>query len=493
MKILMIYPEFPVTYWSFKHVLKIISKKATEPPLGLITVSSMLPEKWERKLIDMNIKKLKDKDIKWADMVFIGCMSIQKESFKKAVKRCNDLGVKVVAGGPMVTERVEDYSGIDHFILNEAEITLPPFLEDLSKGEAKKIYSTKDFADIDTTPIPDWSLLEMKHYVLMDLQYSRGCPFNCEFCSITALLGRKPRMKSAARFISELDSLHDAGWRGDVFVVDDNFIGNKHILKKEMLPALTAWQETHFYPFNLTSEVSINLADDEELMNGMSAAGFSGCFVGIETPEDGSLDECGKSQNRGRDMIESVKILQRKGFKVSGGFIVGFDSDNKGTFEKQFNFIQQSGIVSAMVGLLNAPYGTLLYKRLESENRIIKGFSGDNTDGSLNFVSKMDPAFLRNGYRKLIRKIYSPQKYFERIKTFLSEYEIPNIKLQRESKSDLKTVLKVVFRLGFFQSRGKLYFWKLLSHTIRNYPEKLAVAMTMAVYGLHFRKIADSV
>jgi len=493
MKILLIYPEFPVTYWSFKHVLKLISKRATEPPLGLITVSSMLPEKWEKRLVDMNIRKLRDRDLLWADMVFISGMSVQRASFEAAVLRCNALGVKVVAGGPMVTGRHEDFSGIDHFVLNEAEITLPQFLDDLAEGKAGKVYSATGFADVETTPAPDWSLLEMKHYVTMDLQYSRGCPFNCDFCNITALFGHRPRMKSASRFIAELDSLHSAGWRGSVFIVDDNFIGNKRILKTELLPALISWQKEHSFPFSFNTEVSINLADDEELMDGMSAAGFDSCFVGIETPEDIGLDECGKMQNRGRDMVASVKILQRKGFKVAGGFIVGFDSDNDTIFEKQYNFIQKSGIVSAMVGLLNAPYGTPLYKRLDKENRIIKGISGDNTDGSLNFVSRMDSDFLRFGYRKLVQKIYSPGTYFDRIKTFLSEYRMPQVRLNSDWRSDFKTAVKVILRLGFFQSRGKWYFWKLLGHTMMNCPEKITIALTMAVYGLHFRKIADSI
>ncbi len=491
MKILFVYPEFPVTHWNFKHVLRLISKKATEPPLGLITVSAMLPEDWERKLVDMNIGKLKDNDIKWADMVFISGMIIQKKSFDQTVERCKNLGVRVVAGGPMVTEQPENYPEPDHLILNEAENSLQPFIEDLAAGNPKRVYSSDVFPDITETPIPDWSLLDLKHYVTMDLQYSRGCPFNCEFCSITALFGRRPRVKSAGQFMAELDSLYNAGWRSSVFIVDDNFIGNKKYLKDEMLPELISWQKAHNYPFSFNTEVSVNLADDEELMDLMAESGFTACFVGIETPDDSSLAECGKTQNRGRNMIDSVKRMQRRGFNVSAGFIVGFDSDTEDIFQRQFDFIQKSGIVNAMVGLLNAPYGTRLYKRLESEQRLVMGMTGDNTDGSLNFIPKMNPDFLISNYKKLVKKIYSPGHYLERVKTFLSEFRLSDIKFDRSRKNMLKTGVNVVLRLGFFQSRGKSSFWKLLRDTIRTSPEKVTTAVTLAVYGLHFRKVAD--
>ena len=492
MNILLVYPEFPVTHWNFRYVLSLVSKKAVEPPLGLLTVASMLPGSWNKKLVDMNVSKLCDGDIKWADMVFISGMDIQRKSFDKAVLRCKKLGAEIVAGGPMVTEFPDSFESIDYLILNEAEITLPQFLNDLSDGNPKRIYSTEEFPDLKSTPVPDWSLINLKHYATMDLQYSRGCPFDCEFCSITALFGRRPRVKTTEQFLSELTALNEAGWQGSVFIVDDNFIGNKKILKTEFLPALVQWQEEHGYPFFLNTEVSINLSDDEELMDLMVKAGFTACFVGIETPEDESLQECGKTQNRGRNMIDSVKALQRKGLNVSAGFIIGFDNDDENIFQKQFNFIQKSGIVNAMIGLLNAPYGTRLYRRLKSENRILEEFTGNNIDGSMNFIPKMNSEKLIDNYKKLVKKIYSPENYFKRLTTFLREYKLPDIKFKKDERSKLGVVVKVLLKLGLFQSKGKALFWKLLRDTIKTCPEKSSIAVTQSVYGLHFRKVADS-
>ena len=444
MNVLFIYPEFPVTHWNFKHVLKLISKKATEPPLGLMTVSSLLPKDWNRKLIDMNVSKLKNRDLIWADLVFLSGMIVQKASFIETAERCSKLGVKVIAGGPMVTQNHLDFPFIDHFILGEAEDIIEIFLQDLKSCNLKKVYRCPDFPDIRTTPLPDWDLINMSNYSTMDIQYSRGCPFDCEFCSITSLFGHKPRIKPPLQFIEELDSLYTSGWRGNVFIVDDNFIGNKNILKTELLPALIKWQIKMNFPFEFNTEVSVNLSDDEELMDMMAESGFTACFVGIETPSEKGLAECGKNQNRSRNLTESVKIMQRKGFNVSGGFIIGFDSDEDDIFNRQFDFIQKSGIVNAMVGLLNAPYGTKLYKRLAAENRILKGSTGNNTDGSLNFRTKMNPVKLMKNYEILVKKIYSPKYYFERVRIFLSEYKIPEIKFNLHRKRKIITALKAV-------------------------------------------------
>ncbi len=493
MKVLLIYPEFPPTFWSFKYVLQFIAKKASEPPLGLLTVAAMLPEAWEKKLVNLNTGKLTKTDIQWADLVFISGMDIQRKSFERAIEKCNESGVKVAAGGPMVTEDHESFSGVDYFILNEAELTLSRFIEDLQNGCPSKVYASSEFADLSKTPSPDWSLLKMKNYASMDIQYSRGCPFNCDFCSITALFGHKPRVKETSQFINELDSLYESGWRGSVFIVDDNFIGNKKRLKEDMLPALIAWQKAAKYPFTFTTEVSINLSDDEMLMDLMTQAGFHSCFVGIESPEDQSLNECGKIQNQKRDLVESVKTMQRNGFNVMGGFIVGFDSDPDDIFEKQANFIKKSGIVTAMVGLLNAPLGTRLYRRLEADNRILNEFTGDNTDGSLNFIPRMNVNRLKDGYKNLVNTIYSPKVYFERIKMFLFEYRTPEVPVNNTSFYDLRTLFLTVFRLGVFRKNGKRYFWKLFGHTLRNYPNKIGIALTMAVYGYHFQKVADSI
>jgi len=355
MKILFVYPRYPDTFWSFKHALKFVSKKASFPPLGALTVAAMLPAPWEKKLIDMNVTPLNDKDIQWADYVFISAMVVQKESTQLVIQRCNNLGVKVVVGGPLFTTEPGAFEGVDHFILNEAEVTLPLFLADLEKGNPQRIYSTDIHPAITNTPVPMWSLIKMNQYSSMNLQYSRGCPFNCEFCDITFLDGRNPRTKDREQVLKEMDSLYGSGWRGDLFFVDDNFIGNKNKLKEEILPAIINWMQKKKHPFNLFTEVSVNLADDEELMQLMVQAGFSKVFVGIESPNEASLSECDKKQNTRRDLITTVKTLQNHGFEVMGGFIVGFDNDTPAIFKSQINFIQKSGIVTAMVGLLNLP------------------------------------------------------------------------------------------------------------------------------------------
>ena len=422
MKILMVYPQYPDTFWSFKHALKFISKKASFPPLGLLTVAAMLPGEWEKRLVDMNITALSDEDIRWADYVFVSAMVVQRESAVEIINRCRRLGAKLVAGGPLFTTCHDEFEGVDHFVLGEAEVTLKPFIEDVKRGELRHIYTSDEWPDICHTPIPDWSLIKMKNYSSMNLQYSRGCPFDCEFCDIIVLNGHRPRTKSPAQVLAEMESLYSHGWRGGVFVVDDNFIGNRRKLKAEVLPAMIGWMQQKKYPFVLLTEASINLADDDELMRLMVKAGFDTVFVGIETPNEKSLAECNKLPNKGRDMGVKVRKMQNYGLQVQGGFIVGFDSDPLSIFKSQINFIQKSGIVTAMVGLLNAPRGTRLYQRLKRENRLLGTSTGDNTDCSLNFIPKMNRETLIAGYKHILKTIYSPGGYYERVKTFLKEY-----------------------------------------------------------------------
>lgn len=492
MKILFVYPETPATYWSFKDALKFVSKKAAEPPLGLITVAAMLPEEWHKKLIDMNVSKLSDKDLLWADYVFIGAMNVHINSFREIVRRCNKLGIKVVAGGPLPTTQYKDLLGVDHFILNEAEITLPLFLEDLKNGNPKPVYTSNEFPDISSTPVPLFELLEIKKYASMSVQYSRGCPYDCEFCSITMLNGRKPRTKSAKQFITELNRLSELGYKGAISVVDDNFIGNKRKLKVEFLPELIKWSKENNYLFNFITEVSINLADDDELMNLMIEAGFNSVFVGIETPNNESLAECGKTQNLRRNLVDSIKKLQRAGFIVSGGFIVGFDNDTEKVFDEQIQFIQQSGITNAMVGLLNAPTGTKLYNRMKAEGRLLDMFSGNNMDASINFIPKMNYKVLIRGYSNLLHTIYSQSEYFKRVNEFLKQYRVPKWQTSKISIREIKAFLRLLWLLGIAE-KDKKYFWKLLFLTIFKYPKKFTTSMTLAVYGYHFRRVISTV
>lgn len=492
MKVLLVYPEIPATFWSFKDALNFISKKSAEPPLGLLTVAALLPEEWEKKLIDINVTKLEDHHLRWADYVFLSGMNIQIKSFKEVVRRCNQLGVKIVAGGPLCTTQYKDFLGIDHFVLNEAEITLPQFLNDLQNGTPKYVYRSDEFPDISLAPVPMWELLDKKKYASMSIQCSRGCPYDCEFCSITMLNGRKPRTKSKEQFLNELSVLYNQGWRGGVSIVDDNFIGNKRKLKSEILPAMIEWSKERKYPFNFITEVSVNLADDEELTNLMVEAGIVSIFIGIETPNDDSLVECGKSQNLRRNLLDSIKFLQRRGMIVSAGFIVGFDNDRQNIFEQQINFIQKSGIASAMVGLLNAPTGTKLFKRLKDENRLLDIFSGNNMDGSINFIPKMNYSDLIKGYSKILNTIYSQKEYYQRVKQFLSEYKIPSWQSAMPKFNEMIAFIKLVYRLGVME-KGKKYFWKLLALSLISHPRKFPLAMTFAVYGFHFRKVAASV
>jgi len=489
MKILLVYPKYPETFWSFKHALKFIFKKATYPPLGLLSVASMIPKEWEKKLVDMNVMTLNDKDLKWADFVFISAISIQKESVKEIIARCPKMGAKIVAGGPLFTSSYDEFEEVDHLVLNEAEITLPPFLEDLKNGCAKHIYTSNQWADIKKTPIPLWEPVNMKRYASMNIQYSRGCPFNCEFCDITLLYGHIPRTKDKDQVVAELESLYSQDWRGEVFFVDDNFIGNKNKLKKEVLPAIAKWMEQRRRPFSFITQASINLSDDEELMQLMVQAGFNTVFVGIETPNEESLYECSKFQNKNRDLIACVKKIQNFGLQVQGGFIVGFDNDPLSIFETQIKFIQKSGIVTAMVGLLNALRGTRLHQRLEKENRLLKDISGDNTDCSINFIPKMRYKTLIDGYKKILKTIYSPDYYYERVRGFLKNYK-PLQKGKRFRFSYLVAFFISILFLGIIE-KERFHYWRLFFETMFTRPRLFPLAITLTIYGFHFRKVFE--
>ncbi len=489
--ILMVYPKSPSTFWSFKNALRFISKHSAEPPLGLLTVAAMLPPAWKIKLIDLNIRALNDKHILWADYVFMSGMNIHRASFKEVVHQCNRLGKPVIAGGPMVTGEHNAFLGVDHFVIGEAEGVVDELVSDLENNRLKRIYQSTGYPDIRKTPVPRWELLEMKKYATMSVQYSRGCPFDCEFCSITFLNGRKPRTKDTEQFIAELQALYDVGWRGGVFIVDDNFIGNIKKLKTDLLPGLGDWSESHRYPFHFITEASVNLAADDTLIAQMVRAGFNSVFLGIETPEEESLSGCGKKQNLRMNMVESVEKLHRAGIMVSGGFIVGFDQDRSDIFERQIQFIKNSRIVTAMVGLLNAPSGTRLFKRLKQENRLLDSMSGDNMDGSMNFIPKMDYKLLIQGYHKILTTIYSPKNYYQRVRSFIAEYRMPIEHMTRISWAQIMALLRSFWILGI-RERGRKYFWNLLGFTLIKYPKKFALAVTLAVYGYHFRQVVKS-
>jgi radical SAM superfamily enzyme YgiQ (UPF0313 family) len=489
-KVLMLYPEFPDTFWSFKHALKFVHKRAALPPLGLLTVAAMLPAAWEKRLIDLNVATLRDADLAWADLVLVSGMIAQRDAARALIARCKAAGKTVLAGGPLFTSEHAEFPDVDHFILNEAEVTLPEFLRDLAAGHPRRLYTTTTLPGLLETPVPLWHLADLRRYGSMCLQYSRGCPFDCEFCDVTAKFGHRSRTKSSAQVIAELDALAAAGWRGPVFFVDDNFIGNKRKLREELLPALVKWQGSQRRHLTFYTEASINLADDEPLTHAMVAAGFDAVFIGIETPEEAGLAECNKRQNRNRDMLDDIRRLQRAGLEVQGGFIVGFDCDTLSIFRRQLEFIQSSGIVTAMVGMLTALPGTKLFERLGREGRLLGPSSGNNSDGTTNFLPRMDLQALRDGYRNLIAGIYAPRPYYQRVRTFLREFHPPQI----TTRFDVKTIaafMRSAVGLGVI-GRERFQYWRLLTWTLFRRPQLLPVAVKLAIYGHHFRRCADA-
>ncbi len=489
MNILLVYPQTPPTFWSFQHVLHFASKRAAFPPLGLLTVAAMLPREWSLKLTDTNVSPLEDRDIQWADYVMISGMLIHKESVNEIVAQCAVFGKRVIAGGPLFTTGYKDFPQIPHFVLGEAEDLMEQLIADMRVGTVRHTYETTVRPELSQTPVPRWDLVNPRHYVTMAVQFSRGCPYDCEFCDIVVMNGRVPRTKAPAQLIGELEVLRRRGWKEMVFLVDDNFIGNKN-LTKGLLRELIRWREETGADMGFFTEASVNLADDAELCELMVRAGFKKVFVGIETPEVESLQECHKSHNQGRDLVETVKILQRTGLEVMGGFIVGFDHDRTDIFLRQFEFIQRSGVVTAMVGLLNALPQTRLYHRLMKEGRIDAETTGNNTQAMMNFTPKLNREFLVNGYRDLMKKLYEPNTYYQRIRIFLEDYR-PKGPSLRLSWTDVRAFLKSFWWLGLWY-RGRVAYWKFFWTTLLVRPRKFRFAIELAIVGYHFRRVARS-
>jgi len=488
MKILLVYPQVSETFWSFKHALTVVGRKAAFPPLGALTVAAMLPESWQKKLVDINVQALEDQDILWADYVFISAMIAQKNSARQVADRCRSLGVSVVGGGPLFRAYPDDFADLDHLVYGEAESIISALVMDLEMGRPSKSYRASGFPPLDGLPVPLWDLINLNDYAAMSIQYSRGCPFNCEFCDVIVMNGRVPRLKPNEQVLAELEALCSRGWRGSVFIVDDNFIGNTTKVKS-LLRSIISWQQGRLRRMNFFTEASVNLAEDPELMDLMVQAGFNKVFLGLETPVEEGLKECGKAQNLRRSLSESVATIHRHGLAVMGGFIIGFDSDPPDVFQRQVNFIQKNGIVTAMIGLLTAIPGTRLHARLESEGRMLFNSSGDNTDvsGSLNFVTRMDRTKLIEGYRWAMNSVYSPEMYYNRILAFLRTYR-PKARFCLE-KNDLLTLVRSMWYLGIVDNKSRNYYWKLMRNAVSNYHDSFGDVVTMAIYGYHFRKL----
>ena len=488
MNVLLVYPRNPDSFWSFKHVLKFVSKKCAFPPLGLLTVAAMLPRGWNLRLVDLNVCDLNDDQIREADYVLMSGMIVHKQSAHEIAARCAALGKTVVAGGPLFTTSHKEFPEIHHFVLGEAEEVIERLVTDMQRGTLQPVYRAPGWPDVHKTPMPRWDLIDMRDYVTMPVQFSRGCPFDCEFCDIVVMNGRVPRTKEPGQLVRELEALRLAGWKDMVFIVDDNFIGHrKHA--KELLKALIAWRD-HVQPtMGFLTEASVNLADYPELCELMVEAGFRKVFLGIETPSAESLEECGKTQNRKRDLADSVTTLQRAGLEVMGGFIVGFDSDPQDIFTRQFKFIQRTGVVTAMVGLLTALPQTALYRRLAGEGRILAETCGNNTDAVLNFVTRLDRDLMISGYRDLMRRLYAPGNYYRRIQAFLRSFE-PRGPVPRLSPADVKAFLKSLWLLGVWHP-GRSRYWMLFWSTLLASPRKLPTAIELSILGYHFRKVAS--
>ena len=487
MRILLVYPSTPGTFWSFKHVLRFVSKRSSLPPLGLLTLAALLPPEWDLRLVDMNVEPLTDAEIQLADYVMISAMIVHKDAVAGLADRCAQLGKTVLAGGPLFSTGREDYPTIKHFVLGEAEEIMPRIIEDLRAGTFAHTYTAPGWPDITRSPIPRWDLINLRHYATMAVQFSRGCPFDCEFCDIPGLNGRVPRTKTPSQLVAELEQLRLRGWKDMVFVVDDNFIGNKGHAK-ELLRAVIEWRTRTRAAMGFLTEASTNLADDPELCDLMVRAGFKKVSVGIETPSVSSLEECRKLQNCHRDLVETIQILQRAGFEVMGGFIVGFDNDGKDIFKRQFEFIQRSGVVTAMVGLLIALPGTRLHRRLTLEGRLESVTTGNNTEASMNFRPKLSREFLIDGYRDLMKRLYEPRHYYARIRTFLSQQKPKGPRL-RLSRTDVEAFIKSLWLLGIWH-RGRIAYWRLFIGSLIRRPRQFPKAMELAILGYHFRRVA---
>jgi radical SAM superfamily enzyme YgiQ (UPF0313 family) len=484
---LLIYPRTPETFWSLTHALRLIGRKAASPPLGLLTVAAMLPPDWDLRLVDLNVSDISDKDLAWADFALVSGMIVQRKSALEIVARCTSAGLTVVAGGPLFAseDERERFGDVDHFVLNEAEITLPLFLSDLERGAARRVYRTDQFADLTTSPVPRWDLVDPREYASRGVQFSRGCPNNCEFCEVTQLFGHRWRTKAVSQVIAELDTIYGLGWRGVVPFVDDNFNARGEYLRDELLPALIEWRQGK-RGMNFSAQATMELADDTELLELMVRAGFDTVFIGIETMDEVNLAACHKRQNRHRDLLADIKRIQRAGLQVQAGFIVGFDNDTPSVFERMTEFIQKSGIATAMVGLLQAPVGTALYKRLDREGRIRVDLSGDNSDGTTNIVPRMGLDSLQAGYRNLLRDLYAPTNYYRRVRTFLREYRPPKANIHI-TRSHVLAVIRSFYHLSLAGSE-RWEFPGLLFWTLFRRPRALPVAVVLAIYGYHYRK-----
>jgi len=485
--VLLVYPRFPDTFWSFRYALSFQGKRAAQPPLGLMTVAALLPESWNKRLVDTNVERLRDRDLAWADVVFVSGMHVQRQDLVSIVRRCRAQGRRTVVGGPIASSVPATELEGDHVVIGEAEDIMGELARDLESHRARAVYQALERPAMEHSPLPMLHLIRMHRYSTMTVQYSRGCPFDCEFCDIIEIYGRRPRTKAVAQTLAEFDQLYTAGWRGPVFLVDDNFIGNK-VRVRELLTAMAEWQTARGFPFRFITEASLNLADDLDLLQAMKAAGFASVFLGIETPDESTLLAAHKLQNTRRDLLASIRRIQQHGIEVMGGFILGFDTDREDVFDRLVEFIQKSEIPIAMVGLLQAMPGTRLFRRLSGEGRVLHAGGGNNTGCELNFLPRMNSARLVEGYRSVLRRIYDREAYYARVRAYLSRCR-PHYQAN-VSLGNVQAMFLSMWRLGVL-GKARLVYWRFIFSAATRHRRSFGAAMTMAVMGYHFQIMTE--
>jgi radical SAM superfamily enzyme YgiQ (UPF0313 family) len=485
MNILCVYPAFPRTYWGAEYTMRFVGRKSILPPLGLLTVAALLPADWNVKLCDLNTRALDEAELRWADAVFISGMIIQREGLHEIARAARKLGKPVIAGGPYASTSPADLAGdVDCVVVGEAEGVMPELVAALLANPRKlpARLESAEKPDVSASPTPRFDLLDVGVYQSIGVQYSRGCPFNCEFCDIIEIYGRKPRAKTPEQFCRELDAVKQTGFRGSVFVVDDNFIGNRPALQA-LLKAISVWLRFHKDPFDFYTEASINLAHDDALIDAMVVAGFTQVFVGIETPSKEALRDAQKLQNVSLDLEVAVRKLVARGLEVMAGFIVGFDSDDAQSLVALHEWISRSPIPLAMVGMLTALPGTQLERRLESEGRMLHSSDGDQF-ARPNFVTKLNEAELLEGYARVMADLYSPRAYFDRAAKMLQLQPEFSSRLKHPAWEGVRTVLRSLWHQGVV-SRYRREFWRFVGIVARKTPKRISRAVGLAIHGEH--------
>lgn len=489
MRVLLVYPLFPKTFWSYEKILELVDRKVLLPPLGLVTVAAILPQEWEFKLVDRNIRQITEAEWEWAELVILSAMIVQKEDLLDIIREAKRRGKSVACGGPYPTSVPEEpqAAGIDYLILDEGEITLPMFVEAIGRGEKSGMYRSDGVKpDVTTTPIPRFDLLELDAYDSMSIQFSRGCPFQCEFCDIIVLYGRKPRTKNPQQLIAELDCLYNLGWRRGVFMVDDNFIGNKRSVKL-LLKDLKVWQEEHKFPFTFNTEASIDLAQDQELMDMMVACNFNAVFLGIETPDEESLQMTKKFQNTRNSLIDSVELIAKSGLRVMAGFIIGFDGEKPGAGQRIVQFAEAAAIPSTTFGMLQALPHTALSHRLAKEGRLRDKSGNLNQTTLMNFIPTRPLEDIAREYVEAFCEVYDAEKYLDRTYRHFLMLGAPtaNIPARVPSWIDLRALLTVVWRQGV-KRKTRWKFWHHLFSILRRNPAVWDHYLTVCAHNEHF-------